>query len=280
MKMNAFCGFVMRNVGFQLNSISLGVGRVLPETCSRLRYMRSLVRCRIGDDGRTEGETTSGSHRPLFPEGAGPGVSPPGGGGDEDESFESSTPPTVSYANWVERFMKDPKWDDFRTFTASFAVALFVRFFVMEPRFIPSTSMFPTFDIGDQLLVEKVSNLVKAPEVGDVVVFKAPDALVERGFTPSDVFIKRVVGAEGDKVFIKDGEVFVNGIRQDETFTAERPNYEWGPATVPSGSVMVLGDNRNNSFDSHLWGFLPRRNIIGKAVLRYWPLTRVGFIER
>lgn len=136
--------------------------------------------------------------------------------------------------------------------------------------------MYPTFDVGDQLLVEKVTKYVRDYEAGDIVVFEPPPALVARGYSKSDAFIKRVIAREGDVVRIRSGLVEVNGIIQREDFINERPAYDWGPGTVPAGSVMVLGDNRNNSYDSHIWGFLPRDHIIGRAVLRYWPPARAG----
>ena len=73
--------------------------------------------------------------------------------------------------------------------------------------------------------------------------------------------------------------MYVNGILQDEPYTNEHPEYTLAPMTVPAGTVLVLGDNRNKSFDSHVWGFLPEKNIIGRAVIKYWPPWRVGFIE-
>lgn len=73
--------------------------------------------------------------------------------------------------------------------------------------------------------------------------------------------------------------MYVNGVMQDEPYTNEHPEYNLAPLTVPPGQVLVLGDNRNKSFDSHVWGFLPERNIIGRAVVKYWPPWRVGFVE-
>jgi signal peptidase I len=88
-----------------------------------------------------------------------------------------------------------------------------------------------------------------------------------------------VVAIEGDTLEIKDKKVFVNGVAQSESFINEDPDYELKLLTVPPGMVLVLGDNRNHSFDSHLWGFLPEKNIIGRAVLKYWPPWRAGFVE-
>lgn len=172
--------------------------------------------------------------------------------------------------------LEDEKYDDFRTFSTAFLLALIIRTVVVEPRFIPSLSMYPTFDVGDQLLVEKVSKFVRNYESGDIVVFEPPPALRERGYNKRDAFIKRIVAREGDIVRIHNGIVEVNGIAKVERYINERPLYDWGPGTVPKGFVMVLGDNRNNSYDSHIWGFLPSQNIIGRAVLRYWPPGRAG----
>lgn len=172
--------------------------------------------------------------------------------------------------------MKDDQFDDLRTFTLAFAVALLIRGFIVEPRYIPSLSMFPTFEIGDQFLVDKVSKYVRESETGDIVVFEPPQALRERGYRKKDAFIKRVIARGGDTVTITQGKLVVNGEAREEPFVNEDPNYEWGPGEVPQGFVMVLGDNRNNSYDSHIWGFLPEKNIIGKALVRYWPPSRIG----
>lgn len=172
--------------------------------------------------------------------------------------------------------MEDEKYEDARTFVSSFAIAIAFRTLCVEPRFIPSESMLPTFQIGDQLLVEKVSKVVRPPADGDIVVFQPPEALQQRGYAKSDAFIKRVVGKAGDVVRIQNGHLERNGVSIREDFVDDPPRYDWGPATVPDGFVMVLGDNRNNSYDSHIWGFLPTKNIIGRAFVRYWPVPRFG----
>jgi len=168
--------------------------------------------------------------------------------------------------------------DDIKTTGASFLFALLLRLFIIEPRFIPSLSMFPTFEVGDQLLVEKVSKVNRPYQRRDVVVFHPPEAYVElTGNT--EALIKRVVAVAGDSVEVKRKLLYVNGEAQEEPFTNEKPDYTLEKVLVPKGMVLVLGDNRNYSFDSHIWGFLPERNVIGRAVVKYWPPWRVGAVE-
>ncbi|NJK60204.1 MAG: signal peptidase I [Oscillatoriales cyanobacterium SM2_1_8] len=181
------------------------------------------------------------------------------------------------------------------TLVAAIALALGVRWLIAEPRYIPSSSMEPTLQINDRLIVEKITYRFRLPERGEVVVFYPPThPLVE---DTSKVYIKRVVGLPGDRLRIATGQVFVNDLPLEEPYTAEGPRYQLpivrekdclgcfqppvelsanGTAVfvVPPGHYWVMGDNRNNSQDSHAWGFLPQQNLVGRAVFRYWPLDR------
>jgi signal peptidase I len=160
------------------------------------------------------------------------------------------------------------------------AVALLLRWLVIEPRWIPSGSMLPTLELQDRILVEKLRPRLERPlPNGTIVVFHAPPVLVEAGYDPGAALIKRVVGQPGDAVEVRDGRLWRNGAVVPEPWLGEAINYRFGPVTVPEGQLLVLGDNRNASLDSHLWGPLPRAEVIGTAVFRYWPLNRIGPIR-
>ncbi|KAJ4700733.1 Chloroplast processing peptidase [Melia azedarach] len=133
-----------------------------------------------------------------------------------------------------------------------------------EIRFIPSSSMYPTLRIGDRIIVEKASYYFRSPSIHDIVTFRFP--FQHPAIGEEDVFIKRIVAEAGDFVQVRDGSLYVNGIAQNEDFIAEQPKYTSNLTYVPNGHVYVLGDNRNNSFDSHVWGPLPVNNIVGRYI--------------
>jgi len=153
-----------------------------------------------------------------------------------------------------------------------------IRAFVAEPRYIPSDSMSPTLEAGDRVVVEKVSYRLSSPKPGDVVVFEAPPQLQAQGYKGHEAFIKRIIGRPGDWVEIHSGLVFVDHQPLLEPYIAGPPQYRWGPWQVPEHELFVMGDNRNNSNDSHIWGFLPQENLIGRARFRFWPPDRLGQI--
>lgn len=182
----------------------------------------------------------------------------------------------------LKQWKEDPEFqEDVKTFFTSLTIALAIRGFLVEPRFIPSLSMYPNFDIGDQLTVDKISKRWREYQRRDVVVFNPPPRFndVVGGDRSGDALIKRIVAVAGDTVEIKNGgTLYLNGEAQDEPFTNEAARYDFGPVTVPEGCVLVLGDNRNQSLDGHVWGFLPLENIIGRATFKFWPPWHIGTI--
>ncbi|MBD1822469.1 signal peptidase I [Cyanobacteria bacterium FACHB-DQ100] len=171
---------------------------------------------------------------------------------------------------------ENPWVEGLKTIGLSAVLAIGIRQFVAEARYIPSGSMLPTLQINDRLIIDKISYRFNNPQRGDIVVFSPTAALEKQNF--HDAFIKRVIGLPGDKVQVKGNRVYVNDqpLRENYIGKDEAPQYEWGPQVVPPDSYLVLGDNRNNSYDSHYWGFVPRDKIIGRAVVRFWPPNRAG----
>ena len=163
-----------------------------------------------------------------------------------------------------------------QTIGLSIVLALGIRTFVAEARYIPSGSMLPTLEINDRLIVEKVSYHFHSPSRGDIVVFHPPAAAGAQ--FEKEAFIKRVIGLSGETVEVKAGKLYINNQPLTEGYIAAPPDYSWGPKVVPQGSYLVFGDNRNNSDDGHIWGFLPSDRIIGRAIVRFWPLSRTAYL--
>lgn len=135
--------------------------------------------------------------------------------------------------------------------------------------YVRGSSMEPTLHNGQYLVVSKISYLFSEPRRGDIVVFVSPNG--------GEDYIKRIVGLPGERVEIRDGAVWINGYRLDEPYLNSGIPYA-GAWSLGPDEYFVLGDNRANSSDSHAWGPLPRRNIIGKAWLCYWPPQHWGLV--
>ncbi len=176
--------------------------------------------------------------------------------------------------------VKESFWSKIRenaiTVVIALILAFLIRVFIAEPRYIPSDSMFPTLLEGDRLVVEKVSYRFHPPVRQDIIVFSPPIQLQTQGYERNQAFIKRVIATPGQTVAVQNGIVYVDNRPLVENYIAEYPSYNLQPVTVPEGTLFVMGDNRNNSNDSHIWGFLPEEDIIGRAVFRFWPLNRFG----
>ncbi len=135
---------------------------------------------------------------------------------------------------------------------------------------VQKISMEPTFDAGEILMVNKLAYKFSDFAYGQVITFHYP-------LDPKLDYIKRVIGLPGDVVEVRNGEVHVNGKLLYEPYISATPEYE-GTWNVPEGELFVLGDNRNPSADSHVWGFVPEKNVIGKAIAVYWPINKIRAI--
>jgi signal peptidase I len=181
-------------------------------------------------------------------------------------------------------------------FIVALAVAIVLKTFVVQAFFIPSSSMEPTLEPGDRVLVQKV---VYGPDRGDVIVFSdpqgrpGPDRGIVGGFVhwlsstlgierpEHEDFIKRVIGLPGETVELRDGRLFVDGVGIREPYLKGAVDTrDYGPVKVPEGALFVLGDNRLNSNDSRFGlGFVPVDKVVGRAFAIVWPPSRVGWIH-
>ncbi len=137
---------------------------------------------------------------------------------------------------------------------------------------VQNISMQNTFFQGNLLMVNKLNYKFSEPRRGDVVIFEAP-------VDPGKDYIKRLIGLPGDTIEVKDGDLYINSEKVDEPWLHEKMDYS-GTWTVPAGEYFVLGDNRNHSSDSHVWGTVPRKNFMGNAFFEYWPLNRIHVINK
>jgi signal peptidase I len=156
------------------------------------------------------------------------------------------------------------------------AIFLAVRVTLQNFR-VDGSSMFPSLHNGEYILVNKIDYMISAPQRGDVVVFKAVPAL-----EPNKDFIKRVIGLPGETVAVHNGTVLINGNPISEPYITQKPAYTFGPARVPQNDYFVLGDNRNDSYDSAKWASTPwlaRSDIVGKAWVAYWPPAHFSFFQ-
>jgi len=196
----------------------------------------------------------------------------------------------------------------FAIVAAALFFAMAIQAYAVKPYVIPSGSMLPTLAVGQRLLVNRVSHRLGAdPQIGDITVFLPPKgAEIDGGnqcgapsqgpstpggrarhsscATPqpghgSKAFIKRVVGLPGDRIAVRDGHVVRNGRQADEPFIAAcggGPECTLDEITIPAGEYFLMGDNRGDSDDSRYWGPVPRSQIIGEAIVTYWPPNRIG----
>lgn len=154
-------------------------------------------------------------------------------------------------------------------------IVVVLRTFFVGMFYVPSESMVPTLEINDHVVVTKLSYKMHEPQRGDVVVFKYPPN-EEQGLKEVD-YVKRLIGLPGETLEIKDNTVFINGKPLKEPYLNVDTNMpDYGPITVPEAQYFMMGDNRNNSSDSRVWGYVPEEYLIGKAQFIYWPFAHIG----
>lgn len=171
---------------------------------------------------------------------------------------------------------------------SALVIALLIKTFLFQAFYIPSESMKPTLNVGDRVLVNKVSYRVHDVNRGDIVVFETPPRAKDANGTIKDL-VKRVVGLPGETVEAHGGFVYVNGRQLDEPYlqkavqtcaldSAPGACADYGPKQVPSGDVFVMGDNRTASKDSRAFGPIKESSIVGRVFVRIWPVTDLGFL--
>jgi signal peptidase I len=154
-----------------------------------------------------------------------------------------------------------------KTLASAAVYATLIVTFGFQVARVEGQSMAPTLADQDRLIVNKLAYRIGEPQVGDIVMLYYP-------LRPEKSFVKRVIAAEGDQVRVVDGKVYRNDVLMDDSFvpTEYRSHDDWGPQVIPEGYYFVMGDHRNNSSDSRHWGYVPKKYIIGRVQLRWWPV--------
>ena len=204
-----------------------------------------------------------------------------GGGPDPAVGPGTGSPDRPSTSRWVVELLG--------VVAVAILVAVLLRTFVVATYSIPSGSMEPTLQVGDRILVNKLSYHLHGVDRENIVVFSTPPDENCAGPPVSDL-VKRVVGLPGETISLSDGKVSIDGHVLPETFlppSARNDTYP-GPSDkayslhhayrIPDGEVYVMGDNRARSCDSRFWGPVPESTIVGKVDMRIWPLSRIGFL--
>jgi len=155
----------------------------------------------------------------------------------------------------------------FKTLASAAVYATLIVTFGFQVARVEGQSMAPTLADQDRLIVNKLAYRMGEPRRGDIVMLYYP-------LNPDKSFVKRVIAEEGDQVRIVDGRVFVNDVPMHDDFVPPeyRSHDDFGPSVIPEGYYFVMGDHRNNSSDSRHWGFVPKKYIIGRVQLRWWPI--------
>jgi len=179
---------------------------------------------------------------------------------------QPAAPPAVDTAHRIVLW-RDELFAWVRTVAQATVYATLVVTFGVQVARVEGQSMAPTLADQDRLIVNKLSYHLQAPRRGDIVMLYYP-------LDPDKSYVKRVIAEEGDSVRVVDGRVFVNDVAMRDDFVPVeyRSHDDWGPKVIPEGYYFVMGDHRNGSSDSRHWGFVPKKYIIGKVQVRWWPV--------
>jgi signal peptidase I len=189
----------------------------------------------------------------------------------EPTASNNETDQELTYQSSWKKYLKRTLWEIAQT--ALLSALLFAVINLATIRIlVQSVSMQPTLYESDRVLVNRLAYIIGTPARKDVIVFDPPVSNID------EPYIKRIIGLPGDKVRITNGKVYVNDLPLQETYIAAPPGYA-GSWDVPPGHVFVLGDNRNNSYDSHYWGVVALESIIGKAEFVFWPYSHIKVLN-
>jgi signal peptidase I len=193
---------------------------------------------------------------------------------DSNVTMEPETPESLPKSKFKEQALK--VWDLIKFALIALAIVIPIRLYIAQPFVVSGDSMFPTFHDGQYLIIDEISYILNGPSRGDVVVFRYP-------LQPSRFFIKRIIGMPNETISIKDGSVTITNKDNPNGFTITEPYIDEKFNTTESyttgeGEYFVLGDNRNRSSDSRIWGILPRKLMIGRAYLRLLPFNDVSYL--
>ena len=189
----------------------------------------------------------------------------------KNQKSSQAAPETKEPINWKKEIL-----DYVLMIAVVAAVVITVNSFLLINARIPSASMEETVMTGDRIFGNRLAYKSSDPQRYDIVIFRFPD-------NEKKLFIKRIIGLPGETVEIIDGKVYIDGSDEslDDSFCPEPMYGSFGPFEVPEGYYFMLGDNRNNSNDSRFWDhhYVGREKILGKAMVRYWPLTKIGPVK-
>jgi signal peptidase I len=223
---------------------------------------------------------------------------------DDRESPQSETSETKLAVPETEKPKRPTFWQSVREvlviLVIAALVAILIQSFFIKAFIIPSSSMSPTLQIGDRVMVDRLTYYFRKPRRGDIIVFRYPptsshamnttnpfywpfeqigETLHLTHRTSSSPYVKRVIATEGETMEFRNGQLYVNGERINEDYKVP-DNYNMPPTKIPEGQLFCMGDNRPNSRDSRYWGTVPIRSVIGKVFLIWWPPSHFGIPKK